>query len=123
PACRSAEAHRHPADRSRDTERREPAEAGTSVDRRAGRNRASRIPGPAVAFDATAARLTAAGKGESPTDGSVVAMKRGNARGAKGPCRRHSEQEAMQERDDKAHHQSAGASCEDRPSGEIRPGA
>jgi RNA-directed DNA polymerase len=33
-------------------------------------------------------------------------MKRGNARGAKGPCRRHSEQEARQERDDKAHHQS-----------------
>ncbi len=30
------------------------------------------------------------GEGESLTDGSVVAMKRGNARRAKGPCRRHS---------------------------------
>ena len=50
-------------------------------------------------------------------------MKRGNARRAKGPCRRHSEQEARQERDDKAHHQSAGTSSEDRPSGEIRPRA
>ena len=30
------------------------------------------------------------GEGESPTDGSVVAMKRGNARRAKGPYRRQS---------------------------------
>src|SRR6266511_1213804 len=57
-----------------------------------------------------ASREAKRGEGESLTDGSVVAMKRGNARRAKGPCRRQSEQEARQERDDKAHHQSAGAS-------------
>jgi hypothetical protein len=49
------------------------------------------------------------GEGESLADGSVVAMKRGNARRAKGPYRRHSSNEARQERDDKAHHQFAGA--------------
>ena len=68
-----------------------------------------------------ASREAKHGEGESLTDGPVVAVKRGNARGAKGPCRRQSEQEARQERDDKAHHQSAGASSKDRPSGEIRP--
>ena len=68
-----------------------------------------------------ASREAKCDEGESLTDGPVVAMKRGNARRAKGPCRRHSEREARQERDDKAHHQSAGASSEDRPSGEIRP--
>jgi len=44
------------------------------------------------------------GEGESLADGSVVAMKRGNARRAKGPCRRHTSNKARQERDDKAHH-------------------
>ncbi len=37
------------------------------------------------------------GEGGSLADGPVVAKKRGNARGAKGPCRRHSEQGARQE--------------------------
>ena len=44
------------------------------------------------------------GEGESLTDGPVVAEKRGNACGAKGPYRRHSSNKARQERDDKAHH-------------------
>ena len=61
------------------------------------------------------------GEGESLADGSVVARKRGNARGAKGPCRRHSEQEARREWDEKTHRWSAGTSNEDRPPGEIRP--
>jgi hypothetical protein len=65
------------------------------------------------------AERRSAAKGESPTDGSVVATTRGNARRAKGPCRRHSEQEVRQERDDKAHHQSAGSSSKDRPTGEV----
>ncbi len=60
---------------------------------------------------------------ESLTDGLVVATKRGNARRAKGPYRRQSEHEARHARDDKAHDQSARASSEDRPSGEIRPDA
>lgn len=34
------------------------------------------------------------GEGERLADGSVVALKRGNARRAKGPYRRHSEGEA-----------------------------
>lgn len=34
------------------------------------------------------------GEGERLADGLVVAMKRGNARRAKEPCRRHSEGEA-----------------------------
>src|SRR6202034_2584926 len=70
-----------------------------------------------------ASRKAKCGEGESLTDGPVVATQRGNARGAKGPCRRRSEQGARQERDDKAHHQSAGASREDRPPGEVRPSA
>ena len=44
------------------------------------------------------------GEGESLADGPVGAKTRGNARRAKGPYRRHSEQEARHERDDKAHH-------------------
>ncbi len=48
------------------------------------------------------------------TDGPGVASRRGNARGAKGPYRRHSSSKARQERDDKAHHQFAGAAGEDR---------
>ncbi len=39
-----------------------------------------------------ASRKAKCGEGESLTDGSVGAMKRGNARRAKGPCRRQSEQ-------------------------------
>ena len=68
-----------------------------------------------------ASREAKRGEDESLTDGPVVAKRRGNARGAKGPYRRQSEQEARQERDDKAHHQSAGALREDRPPGEVRP--
>ncbi len=44
------------------------------------------------------------GEGESLADGSVVAMKRGNARRAKGPYRRHSLNNERQERDDKTDH-------------------
>jgi hypothetical protein len=61
------------------------------------------------------------GEGESLADGSVVAKKRGNARGAKGPCRSYSEQEARREWDEKTHRQSAGAWSEERTPGEIRP--
>src|SRR5262245_47825000 len=42
---------------------------------------------------ATRADKAKRGEDERLTDGPVVAMKRGNARGAKGPCRRHSEGE------------------------------
>ncbi len=43
-------------------------------------------------------------EGESLADGPVVVMKRGNARGAKGPYRRHSSNKVRQERDDKTDH-------------------
>jgi hypothetical protein len=60
-----------------------------------------KVRGSKVAERAHTAKL---GEDESLADGSVVAMKRGNSRRAKGPCRRHSEREARQVWDDKTHH-------------------
>src|SRR5581483_4537986 len=60
---------------------------------------------------------------ERVADGPVVAVRRGNSRGAKGPCcsllfQRH----GRQGRDDKGAHQSAGPEAEDLHQGEGRYG-
>src|SRR3954470_21562717 len=60
---------------------------------------------------------------ERVSDGSIVATKRGNARGAKGPCCSYLfRQHGRQGRDDKAAHSSAGPEKEDLHQGEGRYG-
>ena len=53
-------------------------------------------------------------------DGSVVAVNRGNAQGAKGPyCLTNLLAKGRQGRDDKDAHKSAGTKEEDIPKGEV----